>query len=106
MDRLHSLHHTLRTSAQSTPTPTVTVGGLRSPQIRTTSGGLRSLALNHLVSYPTPANLSYLWSFGSLAALCLGLQLLSGIFIAMHYVGSAAAAFGSVEHLMRDVGGG
>jgi len=39
---------------------------------------------NHLVDYPTPSNISYFWSFGSLAGLCLVIQLLTGIFLAMH----------------------
>jgi hypothetical protein len=71
-----------------------------------TVGGLRTLALNHVLTYPTPANLSYFWSFGSLSALCLGLQFLSGIFLAMHYSASAEGAFASLEHIMRDVQGG
>lgn len=65
-----------------------------------------ALLLNHGLSYPTPANLSYFWNFGSLSALCLGLQLLSGIFLAMHYTAALSLAFDSVEHIMRDVSGG
>jgi len=62
--------------------------------------------MNHAVTYPTPANISYFWGFGSLSALCLGLQFLSGIFLAMHYSASVDLAFASVEHIMRDVQGG
>jgi len=64
---------------------------------------ISNIVYNHLLFYPTPANLSYFWSFGSLAALCLGIQILSGIFLAMHYVPSIIYAFKSVEHIMRDV---
>jgi len=58
---------------------------------------------SHIVDYPTPLNLSYFWSFGSAAGLCLGVQILSGIFITMHYDPNINAAFESVEHIMRDV---
>jgi quinol-cytochrome oxidoreductase complex cytochrome b subunit len=58
---------------------------------------------NHLLYYPTPASLSYFWNFGSLAGLCLIIQILSGLFLAMHYTADTALAFDSVEHIMRDV---
>jgi quinol-cytochrome oxidoreductase complex cytochrome b subunit len=54
-------------------------------------------------SYPAPFNLSYFWNFGSLALLCLVFQLLTGIFLAMHYTPHVDLAFSSVEHIMRDV---
>ena len=60
----------------------------------------------HLIEYPTPSNLSYWWGFGSLAGICLILQLLTGIFLAMHYTPHVDLAFFSVEHIMRDVEGG
>ena len=69
-------------------------------------GPLGSLLASHGLSYPTPANISDFWGFGSLSGLCLGLQLLSGIFLAMHYQAGADQAFASVEHIMRDVQGG
>jgi ubiquinol-cytochrome c reductase cytochrome b subunit len=56
-----------------------------------------------LGSYPTPRNLSYWWNFGSLAGLCLIIQILTGVFLAMHYAPDSALAFNSVEHIMRDV---
>ena len=65
-----------------------------------------SLFKQHMIFYPTPANLSYAWTFGSLSAFCLGIQFLSGIFLAMHYNPSVDLAFASVEHIMRDVQGG
>lgn len=63
--------------------------------------------LNHsLIDYPTPTNLSYLWNFGSLAGVCLVIQILTGVFLAMHYTPHVDLAFLSVEHIMRDVNNG
>ena len=67
---------------------------------------LLSFLNNHLVDYATPANLNYLWSFGSLAGLCLMIQIATGIFLAMHYVSHIDLAFESIEHIMRDVQNG
>jgi quinol-cytochrome oxidoreductase complex cytochrome b subunit len=53
--------------------------------------------------HPTPRNLNYFWNFGSLAGLCLVIQILTGLFLAMHYAASTSLAFDSVEHIMRDV---
>jgi len=64
---------------------------------------LSSFLDSHIVSYPTPSNLSYMWSFGSVAGICLVIQLLTGIFLAMHYIPEIHHAFYSVEHIMRDV---
>lgn len=61
---------------------------------------------DHLIEYPTPSNLSYWWGFGSLAGICLALQILTGVFLAMHYTPHVDLAFMSVEHIMRDVEGG
>jgi ubiquinol-cytochrome c reductase cytochrome b subunit len=65
-----------------------------------------SVINNHLVDYPSPSNLNYLWSFGSCAGICLVIQILTGIFLAMHYTPHVDYAFYSVEHIMRDVNGG
>lgn len=54
-------------------------------------------------SYPTPKNLNYFWNFGSLAGLCLVVQILTGLFLTMHYTPQTGMAFDSVEHIMRDV---
>lgn len=59
-----------------------------------------------LVQYPTPKNLNYLWNFGSLAGITLVIMILSGLFLAMHYVPHVDKAFDSVERIMRDVNGG
>ena len=61
---------------------------------------------DHLIDYPTPSNLNYMWSFGSLAGLSLLIQIATGIFLAMHYTAHVDLAFLSVEHIMRDVEGG
>jgi len=61
---------------------------------------------SHIVDYPTPINLNYFWSFGSTAGLCLVIQLITGIFLAMHYTPHIDYAFNSVEHIMRDVNNG
>lgn len=56
-----------------------------------------------VIDLPAPSNISYLWNFGSLLGVCLVVQLLSGIFLAMHYTPHVDLAFNSVEHIMRDV---
>ena len=64
---------------------------------------LISIVDKHIIHYPTPINLNYAWSFGSLAGISLVIQILSGIFLAMHYTPHIDYAFNSVEHIMRDV---
>jgi len=54
-------------------------------------------------SYPAPKNLNYWWNFGSLAGVCLVIQLLTGILLAMHYTPHTSMAFDSVENIMRNV---
>jgi quinol-cytochrome oxidoreductase complex cytochrome b subunit len=61
---------------------------------------------SHVVHYPTPITLTYAWSFGSLAGFCLIIQLISGIFLAMHYTPNIEIAFNSVEYIVRDVPNG
>ncbi len=53
--------------------------------------------------YRAPKNLNYFWNFGSLAGLCLVVQILTGIILVMHYTPHTSLAFNSVEHIMRDV---
>jgi ubiquinol-cytochrome c reductase cytochrome b subunit len=67
---------------------------------------LLRLVNSYLIDAPTPANLSYLWNFGSLLALCLIIQIVTGVTLAMHYTPSVLEAFNSVEHIMRDVNNG
>nr|YP_009499551.1 cytochrome b [Anastrangalia sequensi]ASL05665.1 cytochrome b [Anastrangalia sequensi] len=58
---------------------------------------------NSLIDLPTPSNISTLWNFGSLLGLCLIIQILTGIFLAMHYCPNIELAFNSVIHICRDV---
>ena len=67
---------------------------------------LLRLINSYVVDSPQPANLSYLWNFGSLLAVCLIIQILTGCFLAMHYTPHVDFAFNSVEHIMRDVNNG
>jgi ubiquinol-cytochrome c reductase cytochrome b subunit len=67
---------------------------------------LLRLLNSYLVDSPQPANISYLWNFGSLLATCLIIQILTGAFLAMHYTPNVDFAFNSVEHIMRDVNNG
>ena len=57
----------------------------------------------HLVAYPAPRNLNYMWNFGSLAGICLVIMIVTGLFLAMHYTPHVDHAFASVERIMRDV---
>jgi ubiquinol-cytochrome c reductase cytochrome b subunit len=61
---------------------------------------------SHIIDYPTPSNINYFWSFGSTAGICLVIQILTGVFLAMHYTPHIDLAFNSVEHIMRDVNNG
>jgi ubiquinol-cytochrome c reductase cytochrome b subunit len=67
---------------------------------------LLRLLNSYIVDSPQPANLSYLWNFGSLLGTCLIIQILTGVFLAMHYQAHVDFAFNSVEHIMRDVNAG
>ena len=70
------------------------------------SQSILRLMNSYLIDSPQPANLSYLWNFGSLLGMCLILQILTGVFLAMHYTPHVDFAFNSVEHIMRDVNAG
>lgn len=72
-------------------------------KFRLTNNFIVSFTNNHIIDYPTPSNLNYLWSFGSLAGICLVIQILTGVFLAMHYTPQIEFAFESVEHIMRNV---
>ena len=54
---------------------------------------------SYIVDSPQPANISYLWNFGSLLGICLIIQILTGVFLAMHYQPHVDFAFLSVEHV-------
>ncbi len=61
------------------------------------------LAYDSFVDFPTPKNLNYWWAFGGILAVCLVIQIVTGIVLAMHYVANTSMAFGSVERIMRDI---
>lgn len=64
---------------------------------------LLALANSYLIDSPAPSNLSYLWNFGSLLGTCLALQIITGVTLAMHYIGSVDLAFSSVEHIVNRI---
>ena len=55
------------------------------------------------VSYPTPRNLNYWWTFGAILTFMLTVQIVTGVVLVMHYTPDSESAFNSVEHIMRDV---
>nr|QYJ09233.1 cytochrome b [Notonecta amplifica] len=61
---------------------------------------------NSLIDLPTPSSISLWWNFGSLLGMCLMIQLITGIFLAMHYTADINLAFSSVIHICRDVNNG
>src|SRR5476651_121422 len=77
----------------------------KNPVIRWIDHRLPMFSYMHheLNDYPTPRNLNYMWSFGSLAGFMLVAMIVTGIVLAMHYTPEATMAFNSVEHIMRDV---
>nr|QVM79177.1 cytochrome b [Spondylis buprestoides] len=70
--------------------------------IRKTSPMLKILN-NSLIDFPTPSNISTLWNFGSLLGICLMIQIITGLFLAMHYCSNIEMAFNSVIHICRDI---
>nr|YP_009441758.1 cytochrome b [Vincenzellus ruficollis]AOY39303.1 cytochrome b [Vincenzellus ruficollis] len=64
---------------------------------------LTKIINNALIDLPTPSNISTMWNFGSLLGLCLMIQILTGIFLAMHYCPNVDLAFNSIAHICRDV---
>nr|ALJ53327.1 cytochrome b [Xanthonycticebus pygmaeus] len=60
--------------------------------------------INHsFIDLPSPSNISSWWNFGSLLGLCLMIQIITGLFLAMHYTSDTTTAFSSVAHICRDV---
>jgi quinol-cytochrome oxidoreductase complex cytochrome b subunit len=64
---------------------------------------LVSMGYHFIGYYPAPSIITYLWNFGVLSGVCLVVQIISGIGLAMHYCANVELAFSSVEHIMRDV---
>jgi ubiquinol-cytochrome c reductase cytochrome b subunit len=67
---------------------------------------IMGLMHSSFVVYPTPKNLNYFWTFGGILSLMLGVQIITGIVLVMHYTPHVDYAFQSVEHIMRDVNWG
>ena len=61
------------------------------------------LIYDSFIAYPTPRNLNYWWAFGGILSMMLGIQIITGIILAMHYTPQTDLAFNSVESIMRDV---
>ncbi len=70
------------------------------------SNVLLRLVNSYLIDNSQPTNISYLWNFGSLLAVCLVIQIATGVTLAMHYNASVLEAFNTIEHIMRDVNNG
>nr|AIY62151.1 cytochrome b [Glyptotermes sp. C TB-2014] len=68
-----------------------------------TSHPLMKMANSALVDLPTPSNISTWWNFGSLLGTCLIMQIITGLFLAMHYCPDIEMAFSSIAHICRDV---
>src|SRR5688500_1092619 len=64
---------------------------------------IAGLVHSSFVVYPTPRNLNYWWTFGGILSFMLGVQIITGIVLAMHYTPHVDFAFKSVESIMRDV---
>ncbi len=64
------------------------------------------LVNSYVIDASQPTNISYAWNFGSLLLLCLIIQIVTGVTLAMHYNPSVSEAFNSIEHIMRDVNNG
>nr|UVE15936.1 cytochrome b [Pseudantechinus ningbing] len=63
--------------------------------------------INHsFIDLPAPSNISAWWNFGSLLGICLIIQILTGLFLAMHYTSDTLTAFSSEAHICRDVNHG
>nr|QUB07174.1 cytochrome b [Sagra femorata] len=58
---------------------------------------------NSLIDFPAPSNISLMWNFGSMLGICLMIQIITGIFLAMHYCPNIDSAFDSVAHICRDI---
>ena len=70
------------------------------------SNSLLKLVNSYVIDTSQPSNISYLWNFGSLLLVCLVIQVITGVTLAMHYSPNIMEAFNSIEHIMRDVNNG
>jgi len=67
---------------------------------------LLKLVNSYLIDASQPSNISYAWNFGSLLLICLIIQIVTGVTLAMHYSPNVLESFNSIEHIMRDVNNG
>nr|YP_008992971.1 cytochrome b [Leptobelus gazella]AEE89609.1 cytochrome b [Leptobelus gazella] len=67
------------------------------------SNKLLMIMSNSLIYLPTPSNLSMWWNFGSLLGMCMMMQIISGLFLSMHYTANIEMAFSSISHIMRNI---
>jgi ubiquinol-cytochrome c reductase cytochrome b subunit len=74
--------------------------------LRINKNYLFALLDSHIIHYPAPLSLTYAWSFGALAGISLVIQIISGVFLSMHYTAHTDYAFSSIEYIMRDVNNG
>lgn len=65
-----------------------------------------SIANNSLYALPAPSNISNAWNFGSILGVCIILQIVTGIFLAIHYSRTIATAFDCLSHIIRDIPSG
>jgi ubiquinol-cytochrome c reductase cytochrome b/c1 subunit len=77
----------------------------KNPALKWFESRLPIIGLVHssFIAFPNPRNLNYFWTFGGILAAMLGIQIITGVVLAMHYTPEATMAFASVEHIMRDV---
>ena len=73
---------------------------------RRKSGVLTKVLNETVIDLATPINITVFWNFGRILGLVLGMQLMTGLFLAMHYTADITMAFSSVSHIIRDVNGG
>ena len=74
--------------------------------MRLSDSSLLMIGNNHLVDYPTPSSISYAFGFGSLSGITLFFQVISGVFLGMHYTAEIITSFDSVDTLMRETWSG
>ena len=74
--------------------------------MRFINNNILAFGSKHLISYPTPSNINYLWGFGSISGFLLVWQILSGVLLAMYYSPEVLLAFNSLESIMRDIPNG
>nr|YP_010500044.1 cytochrome b [Cryptocephalus dimidiatipennis]UWV18208.1 cytochrome b [Cryptocephalus dimidiatipennis] len=70
------------------------------------SSPITKIINNSLIDLPSPSNISFMWNFGSLLGLCLVMQIITGVFLSMHYCPNIDSAFNSISHICRNVNNG